>query len=504
VTAIVPRWEWRTFGERFETADGLLDTLTADLVQESDELYLLSARGDASIKVRDGVIDVKHRERVDADGLELWKPVMKSAIPISAADAVSVLNALEAPVGAPGRAEYTLAEFERDLIDPNPDLHILRVHKQRVHYTIDDCMVERTQLTTEHNETRTIAIESPDPALVVATRGRLGLDGRRNVNVAQGLKSLIGFGAERFAVIDVGTNSVKFHVGARQADGTWRTVLDRAEVTRLGEGLDESGQLTSGAIERTVTAITAMVDEAERLGVVATAAVGTAGLRLAPNRATLTDAVYTRCATTVEVISGEEEGRLAYVAATASVPIGDGPLVVFDSGGGSSQFTFGHREHVDERFSVNVGAVRFAERFDLSGIVADDMLNAALDAIATDLDRLDGRTTPDAVVAIGGTVTNLAAVKHSLVPYDPEIVRGTVVDLAEIDRQIDLYRTHDVEARRHIAGLQPQRAEVILAGACIVRTILTKLGNDSFTVSDRGLRHGLITERFALPDPTTK
>ena len=80
--------------------------------------------------------------------------------------------------------------------------------------------------------------------------------------------------------------------------------------------------------------------------------------------------------------------------------------------------------------------------------------------------------------------------------YDPDVVQGTVLDRAEIDRQIELYRTSTADERRHIVGLQPNRAEVILAGACIVRTILARLGRDSLTVSDRGLRHGLLVERF--------
>jgi exopolyphosphatase / guanosine-5'-triphosphate,3'-diphosphate pyrophosphatase len=100
------------------------------------------------------------------------------------------------------------------------------------------------------------------------------------------------------------------------------------------------------------------------------------------------------------------------------------------------------------------------------------------------------------VVGMGGAVTNLAAVKHGLAVYDPDVVQGTVLDRAEIDRQIELYRTRDAEQRHAIVGLQANRAAVILAGACIVRSILTKLGCDALTVSDRGLRHGLIVERF--------
>jgi exopolyphosphatase/guanosine-5'-triphosphate,3'-diphosphate pyrophosphatase len=101
------------------------------------------------------------------------------------------------------------------------------------------------------------------------------------------------------------------------------------------------------------------------------------------------------------------------------------------------------------------------------------------------------------MAAMGGGVTNLAAVRHQLARYDPEVVQGTVLDRAEIDRQIELYRSRDADGRRGIVGLQPKRAEVILAGACIVRTIMQKLGKESLTVSDRGLRHGVLAERFA-------
>jgi exopolyphosphatase/guanosine-5'-triphosphate,3'-diphosphate pyrophosphatase len=87
-------------------------------------------------------------------------------------------------------------------------------------------------------------------------------------------------------------------------------------------------------------------------------------------------------------------------------------------------------------------------------------------------------------------------VQHGLATYAPEAVRGTVLGIEEIDRQIELYMTRSAEERRAIVGLQPKRAEVILAGACIVRTVLIQLGHTSLTVSDRGLRHGLLMERF--------
>jgi exopolyphosphatase/guanosine-5'-triphosphate,3'-diphosphate pyrophosphatase len=107
---------------------------------------------------------------------------------------------------------------------------------------------------------------------------------------------------------------------------------------------------------------------------------------------------------------------------------------------------------------------------------------------------------------MGGAVTNLTAIKHRLATYDSEIVQGAVLDRTEIDRQIELFRTRTADERRSIVGLQPARAPVILAGACIVRTVLDKLGKDSLLVSDRGLRHGVLVERFAVapPDPDAR
>ena len=119
-----------------------------------------------------------------------------------------------------------------------------------------------------------------------------------------------------------------------------------------------------------------------------------------------------------------------------------------------------------------------------------------MSAISADLSRLESRPVPEVLVGMGGAVTNITAVKLGLATYDPGIVQGTVLDRAEIDRQIELYRSRSADARRSIVGLQPKRAEVILAGACIVRTIMEKLGKDSLTVSDRGLRHGVLAERF--------
>ncbi|HTG61129.1 MAG TPA: Ppx/GppA phosphatase family protein [Terriglobia bacterium] len=300
-----------------------------------------------------------------------------------------------------------------------------------------------------------------------------------------------------YAAIDVGTNSVKFHIGERREDGTWRTVADRAEITRLGEGLEKSGEINREAMARTVSTIAAMVDEARRNAVAGIAAVGTMGMRTARNSEQFIDAVRQRCGVRIEVIPGEEEGRLAYLAVKSGLRLEEGSLAVFDTGGGSTQFTFGRGTVVEERFSLNVGAVRYTERYGLAEAVSPGQLRAALDAISADLARLGTRHSPDVLVGMGGAVTNIAAVKHALANYDPDIVQGTVIERTEIERQIELYCSRSQEDRRKIVGLQPKRADVILAGACIVKTVMDKLSKDALSVSDRGLRHGLLIDRFS-------
>ena len=300
----------------------------------------------------------------------------------------------------------------------------------------------------------------------------------------------------RYAAIDVGTNSVKFHVGELRGDGTWSTIVDRAEITRLGEGLQESGAIQPAAMERTTAAIAGMVEEARRLGSNGIAAAGTMGLRTASNREDFARAVQQRCGVEVEVISGEEESRLAYLAVQSGLGLPAGTVVVFDTGGGSTQFTLGRGSVVEDRFSVDVGAVRYTETFGLSGVVSADGLRRAFEALASDLSRIDRGLSPDALVGMGGAVTNLAAVQHGLTHYDADVVQGSALSRAEVDRQIELYRSRSTEDRRRIVGLQPKRADVILAGAMIVRTILEKLHKDELRVSDRGLRHGLLAERF--------
>src|SRR5262245_22472221 len=168
--------------------------MAPERVQDSDETYLLSTRSDASVKVRDGLMDVKRLEAVDDNGLEQWKPVAKSEFPLPAAEAQDVLAALGVDGPSLDRPEYTLEELLADVVAPNPDLRAVEVHKHRDHFTVGGAMAELSAIGVEGADWRTIAVESEDPALVVAAVRELGLPLEPNLCLARGLKALIGFG----------------------------------------------------------------------------------------------------------------------------------------------------------------------------------------------------------------------------------------------------------------------------------------------------------------------
>jgi exopolyphosphatase/guanosine-5'-triphosphate,3'-diphosphate pyrophosphatase len=495
MSTIVPRWEWRTFGDRFRTADTVFAKHEPTQVQDSEELYLL-AKGANNVKIRDDLMDIKVLREVDANGLERWEPILKAAFPLSAEDVRTVMESLGLPMPQP--LMPLSREAFRDLLRGTGEgiVRPVTVRKHRIRYRVGDGAAERSEVHVDGRSAWTIAVESPDAEAVYRAVEILGFADYLNMSYETGLADLLDDIPPRFAVIDVGTNSIKFHVGQHEPDGTWATVVDRSEVARLGEGMADGGRITDAALGRTIDAIAGMVDEARQVRVVAIAAVGTEAIRSAANSAEVRAAIHARTRVRVEPIPGQEEARLAYVAAVSSLGLhGDG-LVVFDTGGGSSQFTFGDGTNIEEQFSVPVGAARFTERFGLDGAVSRETVEAARAAIAADLGRLDGRPRPRAFVGMGGTLTNMTAVKHELATYDPDRVQGTVLDRDEIERQIELYRSRDADGRRSIVGLQPKRAEVILAGACVVRTVMDELGCESVTVSDRGLRHGLLVERF--------
>ncbi|WP_315602468.1 Ppx/GppA phosphatase family protein [Treponema socranskii] len=301
----------------------------------------------------------------------------------------------------------------------------------------------------------------------------------------------------RKAIIDIGSNSIKFFVGELSADGTIKTVLDTNDIARLGEGLDSTGAISPEAMERNVASVAAFAKQAKELGADRIVSVGTMALRKASNSAEFVEKVKKACGVEVRIIPGEEEARLSYLAILSGLPLEkDADLVVFDTGGGSTEFIYGKGTQMVKRFSVNLGAVRITENYLKADPVSPADVQAAIAQIDKEFNEAGVNGKPEQLVGMGGTVTSMGAVKHKMVKYDPSVIQGSRLTKKDIEEQIEEYSKRTVEQRKELPGLQPKRADVILAGACILKVITNRLGADGLTISDRGLRHGLAFDLF--------
>ena len=190
---------------------------------------------------------------------------MKAGFPLPAAEVAKVFAALRLDVPPLRRESYDLQQFIDELAVPSGRIRAISVQKRRTRYTIGGCMSELSEVVADGKAIRTIAVESEDAAAVIAAVRSLGLGGYVNTSYPVGLAALVDGTPSRYAVIDTGTNSIKFHVAERASDGTWRTIADRAEITRLGEGLDHTRRISDAALDRAAAAIAGMAAEARSL-----------------------------------------------------------------------------------------------------------------------------------------------------------------------------------------------------------------------------------------------
>ena len=249
-------------------------------------------------------------------------------------------------------------------------------------------------------------------------------------------------------------------------------------------------------MERNANAIRNMITTARKKGVSQIVAVGTMALRTAKNSKDFINFVKTTSNIDIEVLPGEEEARLSYLAVKSGIGMAKGRMIIFDTGGGSTEFIFGNHDSIEKKISLNVGAVRFTEQILKSDPITDEEYKSAESEIETALNELQVDKPVETLVGIGGTMNNLGAIKHNLTVYDSKIIQGSKLELADVEKMIVLFKSKTIAERKKIIGLQPKRADVILAGAIIVIAIMKKINMDFVIISDRGLRHGLLVDRF--------
>ena len=267
----------------------------------------------------------------------------------------------------------------------------------------------------------------------------------------------------------------------------------RTTVTRLGEGLEASGRLADAATSRVSDALASYREAIDSQGVERVVAVATSAMRDAANGPEFRDEIQRRFGMDARTISGDEEARLTFLGATAGRDAGADTLVI-DIGGGSTEYVTG-RPGADPDFHVStrMGSVRHTERH----LHSDPPTAAELDALAGDARAIveaevpaDVREQVDAGIAVAGTATSLAAIDQALDPYDPEKVHGYRLSVARCEELVARLAGLTVAQRRDLAGLHPDRAPTIVAGAAILLESMRTFDLDTIEISENDILHG--------------
>ena len=306
-----------------------------------------------------------------------------------------------------------------------------------------------------------------------------------SVGVAEAQHDLVG-------AIDIGTNSVLLLIARRGAEGL-EPVLERATITRLGEGVDQRRELAPAAARRTLECLEGYAAELRRLGVRRAAAVGTSAMRDARGGDEFRGRAREVLGFEPRVISGEEEARLTFAGSLSGLPGSDGdPAIVFDIGGGSTELVRGRRgsSSVEAAISLDIGSVRLTERHVRADPPGAEEL-AAIDAdIRTALETAPAPTGA-CLVGVAGTVTTLAAIAAEVDPYDASRIHGMRLSVPRLEEVAERLASLPLSERVKLPGLSPKRADVIVAGARIALAVARASGQGSLLVSDRGVRWGL-------------
>jgi exopolyphosphatase/guanosine-5'-triphosphate,3'-diphosphate pyrophosphatase len=299
------------------------------------------------------------------------------------------------------------------------------------------------------------------------------------------------------ATIDIGTNTTLLLVA--RTTPALEVMLERAEITRLGRGIGKDGGLGSEGIASTLAVLREYAEVARRHHA-RIAAIGTEALRRAPNASEFLNAAADILGAPVEVIDGDREAALTYRAVAASFPALTSMAVV-DIGGGSTEIVLSEGGHPRFHTSLPIGSVRLTERHLHADPPSPRDVAALAKAVDDALAEVPFPEQAIPLVGVAGTVTSLAAMAQNLESYDPARVHGYWLSRAALSHELDRLRAAPQEQREKMPGLDPRRADVILAGALILERIAHQARAPEILVSDRGIRWGLLYELLGDQPP---
>jgi exopolyphosphatase / guanosine-5'-triphosphate,3'-diphosphate pyrophosphatase len=300
--------------------------------------------------------------------------------------------------------------------------------------------------------------------------------------------------SDRYAAIDAGTNSTRLLIG----DGT-ETDERLMRITRLGAGVDADGRLAPDAIERVLACLRDYRSVMDRFDLAGVRLVATSAARDAANRDDLFGPAAEIVGVEPELLSGDEEGELSFQGATAELDPVDGPFLVVDIGGGSTEFAYG-TDRCESTISIDVGCVRMTEQFLDSDPPAPDELASCLQVLEIHWDDVF-RAIPHAgdattFVGLAGTVSTVAAVELGLPSYDRDRIHHFELSKPAAEDVFRTLATESLADRVHNPGLERERADVIVGGCCVLVSIMRTFGFDRCLVSEADILDGLVRSQL--------
>ncbi|MET8464703.1 exopolyphosphatase [Micromonospora zamorensis] len=303
------------------------------------------------------------------------------------------------------------------------------------------------------------------------------------------------------AAIDCGTNSIRLLVAdlPGESAGPQAPLVDltrRMEIVRLGQGVDRTGRLAPEAIERTRVALASYAADIEKLGAERVRMCATSASRDAANAADFTEMVQRTLGVAPEVVTGDEEARLSFTGAVRGLPAdAKAPFLVVDIGGGSTEFVVGDRAAgVRAAISVDIGCVRMTERHLPGDPPTPEQVAAAQADIAAAVDRalavVPGREAAT-LVGLAGSVTTVVALAQGLREYDPERIHHARVSYEAVAQVTADLLSQTREQRLANPVMHPGRADVIGAGALVLRVIMERAGMPSVVASEHDILDGI-------------
>ena len=296
----------------------------------------------------------------------------------------------------------------------------------------------------------------------------------------------------RVAAIDCGTNSIRLLIADITGDN-FKEVLRTMEIVRLGQGVDQNKAFHPDAIDRTLKAVELFRDQIASKGVEKIRFCATSATRDASNRNLFIDGVRDILGIEVEVIPGEEEAELSFIGATKELRQSDAPFLVFDIGGGSTEFVFGSEE-VEFAKSVNIGCVRMSERHLNTQPPSMAQIAQAIvdiDIAITQAAAVVPITTAKTLVAVAGTATTVAAAALELTDYDRHLIHLSRISSDKVHKVAASFQSMNKDQIASLGFMHPGRVDVITAGSLVLSRIMAATGAAEFVASESDILDGM-------------